>query len=443
MRWLRERRVALAALSLFVLLAGDAVRYTLSWWGWGAVVVALLACWVVVAVRHRVDLRTVPSGVVLFLAICVASFAWSQYPSASALGIPATVATVFAAVVMAKTITFEQFVRALGVALRWILGLSLLFELFVALIIRGPLLPLWVSYDEPIPNAYYWSQGHLFTGERIQGIVGNANLLGVVALMGMMVFAVQAVDHTVTAAAGWGWFAAATVSFTLARSATMVVALAVVLFALAVILIARRVSSRVRREVYAAAFVIGSTLVALFWTFRGQALGLLERSDDLTGRLDIWDSVWQLASERPILGWGWVSYWAPWVEPFDDLVVIDGVTYLQAHNAFIDVWLQLGLVGLGAFVALIVVTSLRCVAWSIDRPLGDAPNSAAARTLPTLLMVMLLVQSLAESRILVEAGLLLLIYFSTASKSRNQPPPFTASIPLTPRRSRRASPDNR
>lgn len=436
MRWLRERRVALAALSLFVLLAGDAVRYTLSWWGWGVVVAALLVGWVIVAVRHRVDLRTLPSGVILFLAICTASIAWSQYPSATLAGIAATLSTAFGAVVMAKTITFEQFVRALGVAVRWILGLSLVFEAFVALVLRGPVLPLWVNYAEPIPNAYYWSQGHLFTGERIQGIVGNANLLGVVALIGMMVFAVQALDHTVTAAAGWGWFAAATVCFVLARSATMVVALAVVLFSLAVILIARRVSSRIRREVYAAAFVIGTTLVVLFWTFRDQALGLLERSDDLTGRLNIWDSVWQLASERPILGWGWVSYWAPWVEPFTDLVVIDNVTYLQAHNAFIDVWFQLGLLGLAAFVALIVVTSLRCVSWSIDPPLGDAPSSRAARTLPTLLMVMLLVQSLAESRILVEAGLLLLVYLSTASKSRNQPPPFTASIPLPPRRSR-------
>lgn len=436
MRWLRERRVALAALSLFVLLAGDAVRYSLSWWGWGAVVGALLIGWIAVAVRHRVDLRTLPSGVVLFLAICTASLAWSYYPSATIAGVTATVSTAFAAAVMAKTITFEQFVRALGVAVRWILGLSLLFEAAVALIVRGPVLPLWVSYDEPIPNAYYWSQGHLFSGERIQGIVGNANLLGVVALIGMMVFAVQALDHTVTAVAGWGWFAAASLCFVLARSATMVVALGVVIFALAVILIARRVSSRVRREVYAAAFVIGAALVTLFWTFRGQALGLLERSDDLTGRLSIWDAVWQLASERPVLGWGWVSYWAPWVEPFNDLVIIDGVTYLQAHNAFIDVWFQVGVLGLAAFIALIVVTALRCVSWSIDPPLGDAPSSNAARTLPTLLMVMLLVQSLAESRILVEAGLLLVVYLSTASKSRNQPPPFTASIPLPPRRSR-------
>jgi exopolysaccharide production protein ExoQ len=370
--------------------------------------------------------------------VCIASLAWSQYPSATLAGIAATVSTTFGAAIMAKTITFEQFVRALGVALRWIIGLSLVFETFVALVIGRPVLPLWVTYDEPIPNAFYWSQGLLFSGDRIQGIVGNANLLGVVALIGMMIFAVQLLDHTTSTAAAWGWLGAASLCFVLARSATMIVALGAVTFALGVILIARRVSSRVRREVYAAAFVIGTTLLALFWTFRGEALGMLERSDDLTGRLSIWDSVWRLASERPVLGWGWVSYWAPWVEPFDDLVVIGEVTYLQAHNAFIDVWFQIGMLGLGAFLALIIVTALRCVAWSIDPPLGDAPNSRAARTLPTLLMTMLLVQSLAESRILVEAGLLLLVYLSTASKSRNQPPPFTASIPLTPRRKLRS-----
>lgn len=438
MRWLRERRVALAAVSLFVLLAGDAVRYTVSWWGWGITVGALLVGWGMVARRHRVDLRTTPSGVVLFVAACAVSVTWSQYPSATIVGVSTTAATAFAAVVTAKTITFEQFVRALGVAVRWIIGLSLVFEAYVAVVVRQPVLPWWVAYEEPIPNAYYWSRGNLLSGDRIQGIVGNANLLGVVALIGMLVFAIQALDHSVSAVAGWGWFAAASVCFFLARSATMIVALAVVLFALAVILVARRVSSRVRREVYVAAFVIGLSFVTLFWAFRDRALSLLERSDDLTGRLDIWNSVWDLAVERPIFGWGWVSYWAPWVEPLDDLVVIDGVTYLQAHNAFIDVWFQLGFVGLAAFVALVLVTSLRCVAWSIDPPFGDSPSSRAARTLPTLLMTMLLVQSLGESRLLVEAGLFLLVYLSTASKSRNQPPPFTASIPLPPRQTRNA-----
>lgn len=420
MRWLRERRVALAALTLFTLLAGDAIRYTVSWVGWGLVVAILLALWIWLAVRNRVEVRIMPSGVLLFISVVTLSILWSQYRGATILGVITTLATVFVGLVMARTITLDQLIRALSVALRWILGLSLLFEFVVATIIRQPVLPLWVTYEEPIPNAFYWSQGLLFTGERIQGIVGNANLLATVALLGLIVFTIQLVDHRVTSAAAWGWVGVAALMFLLSRSATMIAALAAVLFTLGVIVVARRTSSRIRREVYGGAVLLAGILMAVGWTFRREVLAVVERSDDLTGRLDIWDAVWQLASQRPILGWGWVSYWAPWVEPFDDLVVIDGVTYLQAHNAFIDVWLQIGAVGLTAFLALITMTVLRSASWSIDPPLGDVPSTPAARTLPMLLLMMLLVQALAESRLLIEAGMVFLIYLATASKARNQ-----------------------
>ena len=82
-------------------------------------------------------------------------------------------------------------------------------------------------------------------------------------------------------------------------------------------------------------------------------------SEDLTGRLDIWSAVWALFVERPILGWGWTSYWQSWVPLFQDLAVRNGVLYLQAHNACVDVAFQLGVVGLVLFRGSIVAT---CVA---------------------------------------------------------------------------------
>ena len=50
-------------------------------------------------------------------------------------------------------------------------------------------------------------------------------------------------------------------------------------------------------------------------------------------------------------------------EPFDDLVVIRGVTYLQAHNAWLDVFLQLGVIGLIVLLALVLSTLAR--SWTI------------------------------------------------------------------------------
>jgi len=319
---------------------------------------------------------------------------------------------------MAHTISLEQLLRALGVALRLIIGLSLAFELIVATVFRRPVLPLWVSYDEPIPLPFYWSRNLLFEGGRIQGIPGNANLLAFAALIAVIVFAIQIAERRVGQAAGWGWLLAALLTLALTRSSTVIVAGLVAVIALMVLIVARRLSTRGQFTLYGLTALAAGGVVVAALALREQLLNLLGRSDDLTGRLDIWAAVTGLAEQRPVLGWGWVSYWAPWVEPFDDLVVIKGVRYLQAHNAWLDVLLQLGWVGLIVFTILIVTTGARVLSWSVDAPLGDHAPTPALQLLPGLLLTVLLVHSLAESRLLIEAGFVLLVYLATASRMR-------------------------
>lgn len=418
MFWLRDRRVALAALTMFTLLSGDAWRYTITWYGWGVVATGIVVAWGAVAVRRRIELRRIPIALGSLLGLMAASIIWSYYPGATAIGIVATGATAFAGVVMAHTVSLEQLVRALSAALKLIIGLSLVFELVVAVFFRRAVLPLWVNYDEPIPLAFYWSRNLLFEGGRIQGIPGNANLLAFAALIAVIVFAIQLAERRIGHSAGWWWLGASLLTLALTRSSTVIVAGLVALLALVILIVARRLTMHGRFTLYGLTALAAGVAVALALTFRQQLLILLGRSDDLTGRLDIWAAVIGLVEQRPVLGWGWVSYWAPWVEPFDDLVIIRGVRYLQAHNAWLDVLLQLGWIGLIVFTVLIVTTSTRVLSWSVDAPRGDHVSSPALRLFPALLLTVLLVHSLAESRLLIEAGFVLLVYLAVASRLR-------------------------
>ena len=433
MTWLRERRVALAAVTLFTLLAGDAWRNLLSWYGWGVIVLAVIAGWIVIAVHKRVDLRRIPIALGALLGLMVLSIVWSYYPGASAVGVLLSLATAFVGIVMAHTLTLEQMLRALGLALRYIIGLSLAFELFVAAVLQRPVLPFWVSWEEPFPKAFYWSRNLLFEGGRIQGIVGNANLLAFAALLAVIVFAIQLAERRVGTVAGWSWLGAAVLTLALTRSSTVLVAGLAAIVALGIVLLARRLTTRGRLSLYALTGVALAGVVAAAIVFRETLLALVGRSEDLTGRLDIWAAVIDLAAQRPLLGWGWVSYWAPWVEPFDDLVVINGVTYLQAHNAWLDMLMQLGWVGLVVFAILVATTGLRVLSWSVDAPLGDAPASPALRLLPGLLLTVLIVHSLAESRLLVEAGFALLVWLAVASRLRGVAAvTSTITVPVEP-----------
>jgi O-antigen ligase len=410
-------RRTLATLGLFTLAAGDLWRYLLSWYGWGAIVLILFALSVIELIRLRVDLRRLPYPLIAFLLLATLSISWSAYPGASALGVAGLLVTATFALYLTTALDLTTIVRSLGTALRWILGLSLLFELFVATVIRARVLPFWVDWSdlEKIPAAFYWSRNLLFEGGRIQGIVGNANLLAFAALLAVIVFAVQIAARSASRFWTSIWLVIALATLALTRSSTVLVAGGVVAIVALYLWLVRRVPAERRVPWYIAGSVVAVAGVALVLIFRAPLLALLGKSPDLTNRLGIWDTVIGLANQRPAAGWGWVGYWPPWVEPYQDLVVIKGVHYYQAHNAWLDIYLQLGIIGLVVFGGLVLSTLVR--AWARA---GDVPRERgkAIALLPLLVTVMLIVHSLAESRLLIEIGFALLVVFAIRTRAR-------------------------
>ena len=411
-----------ATLVFFSVLAGQFWRSLFGWWGYGAIALVVVVSSVVALVKLNPDWMwsRFPKSLIAFLGLATLSLAWSFYLGASLIGVTLQWATTLAALFLALCLSWAELLRTLAAALRWILALSLAFELIVALFVRQAVLPFWVDYGtRNVPESYYWTRGILLQGGPIEGIVANRNLLGFVALIAVIVFAVQLAAGTVSRNWGLAWLGLGVLMLLLTRSATVTLAAAAVAAALLFALWARRRLPEGRRPVYlvaGASVVVGGVgLVAL----TPQLLALLGKSADLTGRLDIWRSVAGLAAERPVFGWGWVSYWAPWVEPFEGLAVRRGVVYLQAHNAWLDVWLQLGVLGLIIFAAAVFSTLWRCWFLAVDRPrraLADTEPYAASALLPLLLLVALIAQSLAESRILIESGWLLLVVLAVITK---------------------------
>ena len=415
---------ALAVLSFGVLAAGDFWRYLLSWWGWGALAVLVVTLSVVELVRHRVDPRRMPIWLLLFLAFAALSIAWSAYPGASALGVLLTLATTSVAAFLATCLSWEEVLETLSDALRWILGLSLLFEFIVAVVVRHPVLPFWVDYSglKSIPRAFYWSRDLLFEGGRIQGIVGNANILGMLALLALIVFALRLAARKGSPVWGWLWTAVAVAALALTRSSTVIVATVAIVLVAVFLAVVRRASGRARRIVFASGIALAIALAVIAVVAREALLGVLGKSSDLTNRLEIWETVGDLAMQRPVAGWGWVSYWAPWVEPFDDLVVIKGVTYLQAHNAWLDVFLQLGAIGVALFALLVLGALVRSWGMAAEATrIRYAPSDLRRpeNAAPLLLLVALLVQSLAESRLIIEIGFALLVVIAVKTGWRD------------------------
>ena len=413
-----------AVFTFYLVLAADSVRYTLTWWGWSVVVIAVAAAAVVILVKLRGQWRfnRLPYPLIAFVALTVLSLAWSFYPLWTGVGIILNTLTVAVGCAIAISLTREELLRTLGTALRIALGLSLLFELVVAVIVRHPVLPWWESFPaNKIHAAFYWSRDVLFTGKQIQGIMGNSNLLGFVALLGLIVFAIQLASGSVRKVWGIFWLVVAAACILLTRSATVTVALCAVAAVAVILLLVRFQRTQAGRiVVYAVGGVAAIAAIAGAVVFHDRLFSLLGKSDSLTGRTGIWSAVIKLASERPVAGWGWVGYWDPFTKPFTDKAFnIGGVGYLQAHDAWLDIWFQLGIIGLVVFGALVLSTLVRTWLIAVDRtgvPYGHRGPRTPITLLPILLLVALLAQSLTESRLIIEYGMLLLTIIAVTSK---------------------------
>jgi exopolysaccharide production protein ExoQ len=419
-----------AVLVFFTVLSGDTERYALTWFGWGAIILVIFVVALVILIRGRTRWRLagLPFPLLAFLALAVLSIIWSAYRDWTVAAAFLSIVTAVGALSLAITFTLPQILRLLGHALRIILAASILFELVVSIFVRHPFTPWWTNYTgQTIHPAEYWSRDLLLKGDRIQGIMGNSDLLGFVALLGVIVFALEFSSRSMKR--GWSgfWIVVALADIALTRSATVTVAAVIVVVAAIVLLLLRRAGTqRARRTISLVSILVILAGVAGAIILRAPLLRALGKSGTLTGRTGIWSEVISLASERPVLGWGWISYWLPGLAPFNNPAFTHGgIQYLQAHDAWLDLWLQLGVIGVVVFAAFALSALVRSWMMAVDRPQtgpGESGRYDASTLLPALILIALLAQSVAESRLLIEYGLLLLALFAIKTK---RPDPLT------------------
>ena len=413
-----------AVLVFFTVLSGDTERYALTWYGWGAIILAIfvIALVIVIRARKRWTFTGLPLPMLAFLLLAVLSIAWSDYRQYTVAAALLSIVTAIGALSLAVSFRLPELLMLLGHALRIILAASILFELVVSIFVRHPFTPWWTDYSgQKIHPAEYWSRDLLFKGDRIQGIMGNSDLLGFVALLGVIVFAIEFASRSMNR--GWSafWIAVAVIDIALTRSATVFVAAVIVAVAAAVLVLLRRArTDHARRNVSIGSVVVVVVGLVAAIALRGPLLKLLNKSSTLTGRTGIWSEVIAIARERPVVGWGWISYWVPGLAPFDRKEFnIGGIQYLQAHDAWLDLWLQLGIIGVIVFAAFALSALVRSWILAVDRPQlgpGRLGRYDPTTLLPALVLVALLAQSVAESRLLIEYGLLLLCLFAIKTK---------------------------
>jgi O-antigen ligase len=100
--------------------------------------------------------------------------------------------------------------------------------------------------------------------------------------------------------------------------------------------------------------VVAVVAPSIDWAWVG---ALLERDESLTGRIPLWSLVWTDIAQRPFLGYGYGAYWLgkAGLSPLYWATLGWRDSPNQAHNGFLDLWLECGVLGILAVLATVVV----------------------------------------------------------------------------------------
>jgi O-antigen ligase len=143
----------------------------------------------------------------------------------------------------------------------------------------------------------------------------------------------------------------AMVAFSQSRSAWVV--LVFLLFAILFLRFLRGSQSSI--ELQLRLFVIGlcgGGIAILLIEYLDLILALLGRDATLTGRTSIWAMVIEVGWDRLWLGHGYRTFWI-------GLIPFKYESYGNGHNSFIDLWLEMGLVGVAVFFCTLVILAGR------------------------------------------------------------------------------------
>lgn len=137
-----------------------------------------------------------------------------------------------------------------------------------------------------------------------------------------------------------------------AFSATSVV---VLIIGLATLFTLRSLKPNANVRVMTCVFLLVTVAAYFFIDFLGVITSLTGRGATLTGRTDlIWAKLIPIALKHPILGVGYGGFWMnPMVLDFDKLMTVN-----EAHNGYLDVFIELGTVGL-ILLAMVIVAFFR------------------------------------------------------------------------------------
>lgn len=361
----------------------------------------------------------------LLVAITVISFFWSAAPAWTLRNIIFFLQTTLFGVYFSTRYSSNEQLRLLA----WALGIGGLLSVVFAL---------------ALPSYGIMGMGSILTQEQLthagkwRGIYVHKNPLGRIMALSGTVFLLIATSNRRFSLVAW---AGCVLSVGLVLISTSKTAL--LIFLIIAILLpfykALRWNNTLVVPFFITVILVSGSVAVLFVGNAETILGVLGRDFTLSGRTDLWAAILDKIWERPWLGYGYRGFWRGFDGESASIWSVFTWQPPHSHNGLLDVWIELGLLGLSTFVLSFLMLYLRAITWIRMTKTGEG-------FFPILYLTFVLLSNLSESSLMKDNifwVLYVAVTFSMHNKSLNFAEPKTLLQPeVTEEAMKQISPDS-
>lgn len=289
----------------------------------------------------------------LLIGIVLLSVLWSAAPETTVRRSMALLGTTLFGVYIATRYNSKELLQLLG----WALGIAALFSF-----VFGLALP---SYGVTTGTSAYYEGV-----EGWRGIYGEKNALGAAMALGTIVFLLLALGKPKHRWIMWACFGLSGGVLLLSNAITALISF-LILLVLLPLYKALRWQYTLTVPLFIIMILVGGTTTAWVLDNTGGVLTTLGRSVTLTGRTEIWPAVIESIRQQPWLGYGYGGFWLGWAGESAHVWLRTTLLFkdeyagpTHAHNGWLDLWINLGLLGVSVFALSLLRVFSKAVTWA-------------------------------------------------------------------------------
>jgi O-antigen ligase len=326
-----------------------------------------------------------------FLVYAVLSITWAIGPVSTGGGLIILAGLTLFSVYIAARFSLYEIYRSAGWALFLAGVLSVITVLFFP--------EVGLKYE----NESIW----------LEGVFGNKNVLGRAVSLGAAISFFLCRDNQVQHRKFWGVSFALLLAITVFSQSKTSLLVLVTIMLLSPLFRFLQAPGKLAIPAFVTLGGIVSGVLGFAYINLDQFLSLLDRGATLSGRIPMWAASAVVISDRPWLGYGYGASLEKQVSTYEYMRYIDW-NPSHAHNSFLQMAFELGLVGVVIFLLHFIFFTKRSILWSRTH------HQSLAAFIPLAFLLTMLISGLTQSIFLPRYGGIFWVLYVSTSISMNK-----------------------